>query len=132
MRESGHHRRAHGLSDARSSLVRRVALPSRPRKGGDSAREPDLKTIFQNYFRLYNKLSGMTGRPNRRGRVPKDLPQTCGVAPTMPIQRADQVDPIYQTERGKFNARPADQGVERQGSRLVGTTVEKVRLFTGY
>jgi preprotein translocase subunit SecA len=90
-----------------------------------------LATItLQNYFRLYRKLSGMTGTAMTEaaefGQIYK-----LGVVPiptNMPMIRADQPDMVYKTEVAKFEAVVEDLA-ERYGNGqpvLVGTTsVEK-------
>ena len=66
-----------------------------------------LATIsFQNYFRLYNKLSGMTGTAFTEA---EEFQQIYGldvvvVPPNKPIARKDHEDLIYKTERGKLKA----------------------------
>jgi preprotein translocase subunit SecA len=66
-----------------------------------------LATItLQNYFRLYSKLSGMTGTAQTEA---NELFQTykLGVVPiptNMPMIRADETDLIYKTEDAKFAA----------------------------
>lgn len=61
---------------------------------------------FQNYFRLYKKLSGMTGTAQTEA---TEFSQIYGLdvvsIPTnVPIRRKDQNDLIYKTEREKFEA----------------------------
>ena len=82
-------------------------------------------TTFQNYFRLYEKLSGMTGTADTEA---FELRQIYGldvvVIPTnKPIARVDQNDLIYLTEGEKFNAVIEDVKAERDKGRpvLVGT-----------
>ncbi len=85
-----------------------------------------LATItLQNYFRLYEKLSGMTGTAITEDAEFRDiykLPVT--VVPTnRPMVRIDENDLIYRTVDAKFNA-VADQIVERNAAGqpcLVGT-----------
>ncbi len=66
-----------------------------------------LATItFQNYFRLYDKLSGMTGtamtEEEEFGQIYKlDIVE---VPTNRPIQRIDQDDVVYKTERAKLQA----------------------------
>ena len=66
-----------------------------------------LATItFQNYFRLYNKLSGMTGtaiteEPEFREIYKLDVVE---IPSNKPLLREDCPDVVYSTERGKFNA----------------------------
>jgi len=66
-----------------------------------------LATItFQNYFRMYEKLSGMTGTAlteEEEFRTIYNLDVI--VTPTnMPMVRDDRPDVVYKTEKGKFNA----------------------------
>ena len=66
-----------------------------------------LATItLQNYFRMYDKLAGMTGTAQTEA---AELMNTYGLGvvpiPTnMPVLRIDQADLIYKTEEAKFNA----------------------------
>ncbi|PTY38968.1 preprotein translocase subunit SecA [Saccharospirillum sp. MSK14-1] len=82
-------------------------------------------TTFQNYFRLYDKLSGMTGTADTEA---FELNQIYGldvvVIPTnKPITRVDKNDLIYLTEAEKYNAVIEDIIAERDKGRpvLVGT-----------
>ncbi|EYE89842.1 preprotein translocase subunit SecA [Fervidicella metallireducens AeB] len=66
-----------------------------------------LATItFQNYFRLYNKLAGMTGTALTEEMEFREIyGLDVIVIPTnKPIARVDAPDLVYKTERGKFNA----------------------------
>ncbi|MHB1203573.1 MAG: preprotein translocase subunit SecA, partial [Acidithiobacillus sp.] len=81
---------------------------------------------FQNYFRMYEKLSGMTGTADTEA---FELNQIYGlevvVIPThRPVQRKDFADLIYRTSREKWNAIVADiQDCHERGQPvLVGTT----------
>jgi preprotein translocase subunit SecA len=90
-----------------------------------------LATItLQNYFRLYSKLSGMTGTAMTEAAEFMQI-YKLGVVPiptNMPMQRIDQSDLVYKTESGKFEAVAKDI-VERYRKGqpvLVGTvSVEK-------
>lgn len=90
-----------------------------------------LATItLQNYFRLYEKLSGMTGTAMTEAAELMQI-YSLGVIPiptNKPTQRKDSSDLIYRTEAGKFQAVIADI-VERHRTGqpvLVGTvSVEK-------
>lgn len=81
---------------------------------------------FQNYFRLYKKLSGMTGTAKTeenefRGIYGLD----CVVMPTnIPAKRVDEQDQIYTTEAGKYRAVIEDikECFDRGQPVLVGTT----------
>ncbi len=61
---------------------------------------------FQNYFRMYNKLAGMTGTADTEAAEFKEIYNLeVTVIPTnMPMIRADHPDVIYKTEREKFKA----------------------------
>ncbi|MEV4562695.1 preprotein translocase subunit SecA [Nonomuraea sp. NPDC049419] len=90
-----------------------------------------LATVtLQNYFRLYEKLAGMTGTATTEA---NEFHQTykLGVVPiptNRPMIRKDQPDVVYKTEDAKFNAVVEDikQRYEAGQPVLVGTTsVEK-------
>lgn len=66
-----------------------------------------LATIsFQNYFRLYNKLSGMTGTAFTEAEEFQQIYSldVVVVPPNKPIVRDDHEDLIYKTEKGKIKA----------------------------
>ncbi len=86
-----------------------------------------LATItFQNYFRLYKKLAGMTGTAlTEAEELFKIYKLEVIVIPThKPMVRADQADLIYRTEEGKFRAVANEiQELHEKGQPvLVGTT----------
>src|SRR5690349_1665021 len=95
------------------------------------AENQTLATItLQNYFRLYDKLAGMTGTAQTEAAELHQI-YKLGVVPiptNMPMIRNDQPDLIYKTETAKFEA-VADDIAEKHGKGqpvLVGTTsVEK-------
>ncbi len=95
-----------------------------------------LATItFQNYFRMYNKLAGMTGTAaTEAAEFAKIYNLDVLVIPTnQPMIRNDFPDMIYKTEKGKFNAVIADiQEKNAQGRPvLVGTiSIEKSELLS--
>jgi preprotein translocase subunit SecA len=81
---------------------------------------------FQNYFRLYNKLSGMTGTADTEA---FELQSIYGlevvVIPThRPMQRKDEADQIYLTTQEKYDAIVVDikNCIERKQPVLVGTS----------
>ena len=85
-----------------------------------------LATItIQNYFRLYEKLSGMTGTAETEAREFKDIYKLdVVVIPTnKPVNRTDGNDQIYRTQREKFKAIIADVAKrhERGQPTLLGT-----------
>ncbi|MCC7202106.1 MAG: preprotein translocase subunit SecA [Nitrospirae bacterium] len=61
---------------------------------------------FQNYFRLYNKLAGMTGTADTEAAEFQSIYnlEVVVIPPNKPMIRADQADQVYKTEREKFNA----------------------------
>ena len=61
---------------------------------------------FQNYFRMYNKLSGMTGTAKTEEEEFRNIYNMDVIAiPTnMPVVRDDRADLIYKSMDGKFNA----------------------------
>ncbi|MPM25774.1 Protein translocase subunit SecA [bioreactor metagenome] len=85
-----------------------------------------LATItFQNFFRMYKKLSGMTGTAKTEEEEFKSIyKMDVVVIPTnKPVQREDLSDVVYKNENGKFNA-IADEILERNKKQqpiLVGT-----------
>ena len=107
-------------------------------KEGASIKEENqtLATItLQNYFRLYDKLAGMTGTAETEA---AEFYNTYGLhvvpIPTnLPIVRKDQVDYIYRSEMGKYNALVEDiiERNEKGQPILVGTiSVEKSELVS--
>ncbi|MCA9351619.1 preprotein translocase subunit SecA [Patescibacteria group bacterium] len=92
---------------------------------------------YQNYFKFYDTLSGMTGTAkSSEEEFQKVYGLDVVVIPThRPIQRIDQVDLIYQTEEAKFKA-IAEKVKEKQRAGqpvLVGTvSVEKNELLSAY
>ena len=90
-----------------------------------------LATItFQNYFRMYDKLSGMTGTAMTEEAEFEEIYNLDVIAiPTnKPMIREDKNDAIYKNEKGKFNA--IVQSIKESNSKgqpvLVGTvSIEK-------
>lgn len=70
-----------------------------------------LATIsFQNFFRLYHKLSGMTGTAFTEAEEFQQIYalDVIQIPPNKPIQRVDKDDLIYRTEAGKLKAIAAE------------------------
>ena len=66
-----------------------------------------LATItFQNFFRMYNKLSGMTGTAQTEADEFMEIYKldVIEIPTNRPIQRHDHADVVYKTEQAKFNA----------------------------
>ena len=84
------------------------------------------KITIQNYFRLYEKLAGMTGTAETEANEFKDIYRlSVMVIPTnRPVQREDDNDLIFKTRREKYNAVIEDiQRAHSEGQpMLVGTT----------
>ena len=89
---------------------------------------------FQNYFRLYEKLAGMTGTAATEAEEFADI-YSLGVVtiPTnLPVQRIDEDDAIYRTAAEKFDAiaELIKECQERGQPVLVGTTsIEKSEML---
>ncbi|MDQ1259252.1 MAG: preprotein translocase subunit SecA, partial [Pseudomonadota bacterium] len=81
---------------------------------------------FQNYFRLYNKLSGMTGTADTEAYEFQEIYglETVVIPPNRPSKRDDQLDRVYKTTREKYEAAIQDirECHERGQPVLVGTT----------
>ncbi len=91
---------------------------------------------FQNYFRMYGKLAGMTGTADTEAYEFQEIYglETVVIPPNRPTQRNDQLDLIYKTEREKYTALIADirDCYERGQPVLVGTTsIENSELVSG-
>ncbi len=92
---------------------------------------------YQNYFRLYDKLSGMTGTAETSS---EEFFKVYGlntvVIPTnVPSRREDKDDLIFQTEKGKFKALSKRvKELQKKGQPvLIGTiSVEKNELLSAY
>ena len=90
-----------------------------------------LATVsLQNYFRMYEKLAGMTGTASTEAEEFHKIYKTDVISiPThLPMVRKDHPDMIYKTEKGKYNAVAEDIAENYKKGRpvLVGTTsIEK-------
>ncbi len=94
-----------------------------------------LATItFQNYFRMYKKLSGMTGTAKTEEEEFREIygVDVIEIPTNREVQRKDTQDVVYKTELGKFNA-VINEIVEKHKSGqpiLVGTiSIEKSELL---
>ncbi|MEA3486333.1 MAG: preprotein translocase subunit SecA [Thermodesulfobacteriota bacterium] len=92
---------------------------------------------FQNYFRMYEKLSGMTGTADTEAiEFKKIYSLDVVVIPTnMPMIRTDNTDVIYKTEEEKFRAAVEEikDLHDRNRPVLVGTiSIEKSELLSKY
>ncbi len=87
-----------------------------------------LATItLQNYFRIYDKLAGMTGTAQTEASEFRDIYRlgVITIPPNAPMVRRDKADVVYKTELAKFNA-VVDDVVGRYATGgqpvLIGTT----------
>ena len=95
-----------------------------------------LATItFQNFFRLYDKLSGMTGTAltEEEEFASIYMLDVVEIPTNRPVVRIDQPDAVYKTEAGKFRAiiRQVQQCYEKGQPVLVGTvSIEKSEILS--
>ncbi|MGI5824544.1 MAG: preprotein translocase subunit SecA [Bacillota bacterium] len=107
------------------------------KEGVQIARESQtLATItFQNYFKMYQKIAGMTGtamteEDEFRAIYGLDV---VGIPTNKPLQRVDMKDIVYSTEQGKFKAVVEDIVKRHETGQpvLVGTiSIEKSELLS--
>ena len=107
------------------------------KEGVTVARESKtLATItFQNFFRLYNKLSGMTGTAMTEEEEFREIYNldVVEVPTNRPPKRIDHSDLVYKTEKGKYNAVIEDiiEHNKKGQPVLVGTiSIEKSELLS--
>ena len=91
---------------------------------------------FQNFFRMYGKLSGMTGTADTEAFEFQEIYglETVVIPPNRPSRRNDKQDQIFKNSQGKYNAVVADirDCYERGQPVLVGTTsIENSELISG-
>ena len=91
---------------------------------------------FQNYFRMYGKLAGMTGTADTEAYEFQEIYglETVVIPTHHPAIRIDRQDKIYRTAREKYNAILADirDCYQRGQPVLVGTTsIENSELIAG-
>jgi preprotein translocase subunit SecA len=90
---------------------------------------------FQNYFRMYGKLSGMTGTADTEAYEFQEIYglETIVIPPNRVLARKDQLDLVYKTSNEKYAAIAADikECHERGQPTLVGTTsIENSELIS--
>jgi len=91
---------------------------------------------FQNYFRMYGKLAGMTGTADTEAYEFQEIYglETVVIPPNQPTIRSDELDLVYKTSREKYEAVIEDirDCHERGQPVLVGTTsIENSELVSG-
>ena len=92
---------------------------------------------YQNYFRLYEKLSGMTGTALTEAEEFYDIYklQTVSVPTNVPMQRLDLNDQIFRTEKEKYKAiiDKIENCNKKKQPVLVGTTsIEKSEKISNF
>ncbi|HEV7691289.1 MAG TPA: preprotein translocase subunit SecA [Hyphomonadaceae bacterium] len=101
--------------------------------------QPENQTLasitFQNYFRLYDKLAGMTGTASTESAEFQDIYklEVMEVPTNKPIKRVDEDDVVYRTAKEKYKAVIADikDCVRRKQPVLVGTvSIEKSEIVS--
>ncbi len=91
---------------------------------------------FQNYFRMYGKLAGMTGTADTEAYEFQEIYglETVVIPPNKPTIRKDELDLVYKTAKEKYDAVTADirECHQRGQPVLVGTTsIENSELISG-
>ena len=102
--------------------------------------QPENQTLasvtFQNYFRMYDKLAGMTGTASTEAEEFGNIYglEVVEVPTNLPIQRLDEDDEVYRTAEEKYRAivREIKAAAEKGQPTLVGTTsIEKSEFLAG-
>src|ERR1700744_4433848 len=103
--------------------------------------QPESQTLasitFQNYFRMYDKLAGMTGTAATEADELFDIYEleVLEIPTNLPVARLDEDDEVYRTQNEKYAAIMAE--IERANARqqpvLVGTaSIEKSEVLADY
>src|SRR6201990_1304825 len=103
--------------------------------------QPENQTLasitFQNYFRMYEKLAGMTGTALTEADEPFDIYklEVVEIPTNVPVGRLDEDDEVYRTQKEKYGAILAE--IERANARmqpvLVGTaSIEKSDVLAAF
>jgi len=100
--------------------------------------QPENQTLasitFQNYFRMYKKLSGMTGTASTEAEEFASIYNldVVEIPTNLPIQRVDEDDEVYRSVEEKYRAivRDIRQAYEKGQPVLIGTTsIEKSEIL---
>ena len=100
--------------------------------------QPENQTLasitFQNYFRMYNKLAGMTGTAATEAEEFGNIYglEVLEIPTNLPVQRIDEDDEVYRTVEEKYKAIVRDIRASHEKGQpiLVGTTsIEKSELL---
>ncbi|MDR1561427.1 MAG: preprotein translocase subunit SecA [Holosporaceae bacterium] len=92
---------------------------------------------FQNFFRMYKKLSGMTGTAETEAQELSEIykVETLVIPTNVPVARADLDDEVYRTAREKYDAiiKLIKECNDRKQPVLVGTvSIEKSELLSSF
>src|SRR5690349_8694122 len=102
--------------------------------------QPENQTLasitFQNYFRMYEKLAGMTGTAMTEADEFAEIYKldVVDIPTNVPVRRADQDDEVYRTAAEKYDAvvKLIEESRAKQQPVLVGTTsIEKSEIISG-
>jgi preprotein translocase subunit SecA len=131
-RQGHHHRRIHRPHDGRPPLFDGLHQALEAKEGVKIQNENQTlaSVTFQNYFRIYPKLAGMTGTAmTEKDEFDMIYNLRAVEIPTnMPAVRLDHHDEIYRTSEEKYEAiiGQIQECIDRQQPVLVGTTsIEK-------
>jgi preprotein translocase subunit SecA len=106
------------------------AIEAKENVNVEAATQTYASISLQNYFRMYHKLSGMTGTAETEAKEFWDIYELdVVVIPTnKPIDRDDRDDMVYKTGREKYTAviNEVEQLVEKGRPVLVGTTTVEI------
>ena len=100
--------------------------------------QPENRTLasvtFQNYFRMYTKLAGMTGTAQTEAAEFADIYglEVVEIPTNLPVARIDEDDEVYRTAREKYDAiiRDIAEAHDKGQPVLVGTTsIEKSEIL---
>ncbi|KQT54012.1 MULTISPECIES: preprotein translocase subunit SecA [unclassified Aureimonas] len=100
--------------------------------------QPENQTLasitFQNYFRMYGKLAGMTGTASTEAAEFGDIYglDVLEIPTNLPVQRIDEDDEVYRTAEEKYRAiaKEIQDAAARKQPILVGTTsIEKSEML---
>lgn len=96
----------------------------------EAATQTYATITLQNFFRMYHKLAGMTGTAETEAQELWDIYKldVVVIPPNRPVQRKDEHDLVYRTQREKYNAiiDEIDKLVKAGRPVLVGTTTVEI------
>jgi len=113
------------------------ALEAKERQPIQNENQTLASITFQNYFRLYPKLAGMTGTAMTEAGEFADIYKldVIEIPTNVPVKRKDSDDEVYRTEVEKFNAigEHVKECYERRQPVLVGTvSIEKSEALSAH